>query len=85
MWASHRGATLKCTSRHVVAALPEELVPWHDLVGAAIRHARMHGPMVVCAPIEVGQVYQGRGLEVHGLVRDDGYMWRACKLALELL
>ena len=34
VWVSHRGTTLKCSGHHVRPALPEEVIPWDDLVRA---------------------------------------------------
>ena len=38
VWVSHRGTTLKCAARHVRAALPEEQIPWGDIMAEAARN-----------------------------------------------
>ena len=32
VWLSHRGSTLKCSGHHIRAVLPEETIPWDDLM-----------------------------------------------------
>ena len=32
VWLSHRGSTLKCSGHHVRSVLPEETIPWDDLM-----------------------------------------------------
>ena len=68
LWLSHRGSTLKVSSHHVRAVLPEDTIPWDNLMRDADDTPPMAGDITTSLDPALPQVARENPLP-----RDEGY------------